>query len=52
MGIFEGLAIWAAVSILFSISLGKVLTVADRRATAREEQKRVQRRQFLTRANA
>jgi hypothetical protein len=51
MGIFEALAIWVAISIVFSASLGKILTMMDRRTTAREEEKRLQRRQVLTRAN-
>ena len=51
MGIFEALAIWVAISIVFSASLGKILTMMDRRTTAREEEKRLQRRQVLTRAS-
>jgi hypothetical protein len=52
MGVMEALAIWFGVLILFSACLGKALQMADRRATAREEWKRVQRRDFLTHVNA
>lgn len=52
MGIFEVLAVWAAVLVLFSAVLGKLLTAADNWTTAREEMKRVQRRGMMTRSAA
>lgn len=52
MGMLEALAIWAAVLVLFSAVLGKVLTAVDSWTTAREEMKRVERRGTMTRSAA
>jgi hypothetical protein len=52
MGVMEAIAIWLGVLLVFSAVLGKALYLADRRATAREEDNRVQRRGILTRVSA
>ena len=47
MGIFEALAIWVGTSVLFSVSIGKLLHALDQRHQQKAEVERQQRSRLL-----